>query len=81
MGFRQTSTTSASRWQSVSSFPHVFENGERPKAIFLNAASTVTLIDEAGNSVSFVPAIGVPIQLRPKEIVSSSVGPVICLFD
>jgi hypothetical protein len=81
MGFRQTETTSATRWVSVSSFPHTFDNGERPKAIFLNATSTVTLIDEDGNSVSFVPAIGIPIQLRPKEIVSSPGGPVICLFD
>ena len=83
MSFRQSSTTSASKWKHYTAgFPIIFTTGERPKAIFLNDAGNVTLVGEDGNQVTFVPAIGIPIQVRPKAITSTSApGGVIALFD
>lgn len=78
-GFRATSTTSARKWEVISSFPHTFTDGKLPKAIMLNEAGNVTLIDAEGNSVVFTPAVGVPIQLRPTAIQASGVN-VICLY-
>lgn len=80
--FRTNETTSATKWVSYAagSLPVVFEAGKFPKAIFTNEAQNVTLIGEDGNSVTFTPAIGVPIQLRPKELNSISGATIICLF-
>lgn len=61
--------------------PFTFENGKLPKAIFTNEAQNVTLIDWDGNSVTFTPAVGVPIQVRPITIASISGASIICLFD
>lgn len=82
-GFRSTATTSARRWKTYASgsLPVVFADGERPKAIFLNDVGNVTLLGEDGVSGTFTPAVGVPIQLRPKSIVSTSAAAVIALFD
>ena len=75
-------TTPATRWVSYAagSLPKVF-NERFPKAIMLNDAGNVTLLDSVGNSVTFTPAIGVPIQLRPTQIVSTTATVVIALFD
>jgi hypothetical protein len=83
VSFRQTSTTSASKWRHYTSgFPIIFSNGERPKAVFLNDAGNVTLVGEDDVQATFTPAIGVPIQVRPKQITSTSApGGVIALFD
>jgi len=81
--FRSTVTSSAAKWKTFAAgvLPVVFTEGERPKAIFLNDAGNVTLIGEDGVSGTFTPAVGVPIQLRPKQIVSTSATAVIALFD
>jgi hypothetical protein len=76
-----TRTTPATRWVHYVSFPVVFTD-RYPKAIMLNDAGNVVLLDRSGNSVTFTPAIGIPIQLRPSEIVSTTApGGVIGLFD
>lgn len=75
-------TTPATRWiHYTSGFPIIFKS-RFPKAIMLNDAGNVTLLDQDGNSVTFTPAIGVPVQLRPSRIVSTTApGGVIALFD
>jgi len=82
MGTRVSQTTPATRWvHYTAGFPIVF-TGRVPKAIMLNDAGNVTLLDQDGNSVTFTPAVGVPIQLRPSQIVSTTAaGGVIALFD
>lgn len=84
MKFRVDQTTPATKWQTISSFPHVFQNGNFPKALFMNDDDGVTvLVDQDGNSGAFTLAAGVPIQLRPSEITSTGVtsAVVIALFD
>ena len=62
--FRATETTSATRWKQYTGggLPVTFADGERPKAIFLSSAGTVTLKGEDDVELTFTPAIGVPIQ-------------------
>ena len=79
-GFRVGQTTPATNWELIQSFPHTFTNGRFPKALFLNVAGNVTLVDATGNSVVFTPVAGVPIQVRPTVIQASAVD-VIALFD
>lgn len=84
MGFRTSETTPATKWveYSSASLPKVFGgNVRRPKAIMIRSPGNVVLKDEAGTSVTFTLAVGVPIPLRPTEIVSSTTDPVIALFD
>lgn len=82
-GFRVSQTTPATRWElyAAGSLPKVFNNSRFPKAIFLNDAGNVTLLDADGNSVTFTPAVGIPIQVRPTQIVSTTATAVIALFD
>lgn len=82
-GLRVSQTTPATRWISYAagSLPKVFGPGEEPKAIFSNEVQNVTLIDKDSNSVTFSPAAGVPIQVRPSEINSISGASIIALFD
>lgn len=82
-GLRTTGTTPARRWISYAAgvMPVIFPSGAEPKAIFSNEAQNVTLIDSAGNSVTFTPAVGVPIQLRPVEINTISGASIIAIFD
>jgi hypothetical protein len=81
---RITQTTPATRWESYTSFPRIF-NKRFPKAIMVNADGVVTLEDSEGNQVSFTLVGGVVYQLRPTSIVSTAIaggaGPVIGLFD
>jgi hypothetical protein len=81
--FRATEVTSAARWveYAAGALPVSFTSGQRPKAIFINAAATVTLVGEDDNSVVFTPAPGIPIQLRPKTISATNGTSVIVLFD
>ncbi len=84
MGVRTSETTPATKWVSYApgAMPVVFgEHVRRPKAIMIRSPGTVVLKDETGNSVTFTLAVGVPIPLRPTEIVSSTTDPVIALFD
>jgi len=78
-------TTPATRWITVSSFPHDFEaagNNRFPKALFVNEADqTIVVEDQDGTVGSFVLANGVPIQIRPRAIVSFTGATVIALFD
>lgn len=82
-GLSVTSTTPATRWKSylTGAMPIIFANGRFPKALFSNDSQTVTLLDATGESVSFVMAAGVPIQVRPVRIVSISGASIIALFD
>jgi hypothetical protein len=79
-----TGTTPATRWESYSSFPKVFDT-KTPKAIMVNEEGNVVMEDQEGNSVTFTLAAGIPIQLRPSRITSTAIqggaGPVIALFD
>lgn len=84
MGFRTSETTPATKWVAYTSasLPKVFgANVRRPKAIMITAPGNVVLKDETGNNVTFTLAVGVPIPLRPTEIVSATTDPVIALFD
>lgn len=74
-------TTPATKWQLITtgSMPFTFD-AARPKALFLNAPGSLQLIGSDGVSVTFSPVEGVPIQLRPVTIQSSTVD-VIALFD
>lgn len=76
-----TSTTPATKWASYAAgaLPVTFPEG-RPKAIMINDAGNVVLIGKDGVQVTFTPAVGVPIQLRPLTIVSTTASAVIALF-
>lgn len=82
MTLRVHQTSPASSWRlfTPGQLPFTFKNNRFPKAIMLNAVGTVQLIGRDGNSVSFTPAEGVPIPVRPETIQSSTVD-VICLWD
>ena len=84
MGTRISQTTPATLWESYASgaLPQDFSGeSRRPKAIMINDAGNVVLEDANGNQVTFTLAIGVPIQLRPAIIVSTTATAVIALFD
>jgi len=74
--------TPVTRWvHYTGGFPIEFTT-RIPKAIMLNDAGNVVLVDADNNSVTFTPAVGIPIQLRPKQITSTTApGGVIALFD
>lgn len=75
-------TTPATRWENIVSFPHDFD--PRPKAIMVpldDIGSSVVLRGADGNDVTFVLALGVPIQVQPVRIVSSSYVTIIALYD
>lgn len=73
-------TTPAKQWITYSGgFPIVFAD-RLPKAIMINSAGNVVLEDELGNQSTFTLAVGVPIQLRPTKIISTTAGSVIALF-
>ena len=79
---RITQTTPAIAWESIAqgSLPRVFIN-KFPKAIMLNEAGNVVLKGSDGAQVTFTPAVGVPIQLRPTEIVSITATAIIVLYN
>lgn len=82
MSFNRISqTTPATKWVLITTgqMPYTFGDA-KPKAIFLNAPGNVQLLDKNGNSVTFTPVEGVPIQLRPVTIQAATVD-VIALFD
>ncbi len=79
---RVTQTTPATKWESFSaaSLPKVFSS-RFPKAVMINSTGNVVMKGSDGNQVTFTLAAGVPIQLRPTEIVSATADPVIVLYD
>jgi len=82
MTYKVSQTTPATAWVLITpgEMPYTFENNRYPKAVLMNTAGTVQLVDRTGNSVTFSLAEGVPIPLRPTSI-QSATQDVVALFD
>ena len=64
---RHGPTSPGEYWENITSFPHSF-GPKRPRGIMIHAAGTVQMTDQGGTQVTFTPAVGVILQVRPASI-------------
>jgi len=75
-------TAPCSKWieYAAGALPVTFKE-RKPKALWLNAAGNIVIVDEDGTSITVTPAIGIAIPVRPKTITSTTASAVVALFD